>query len=59
MPSLIKQQRDLRAMLLIEEEETADDVTAASGYVTETRVDVQGPTGARAKDDDDGGMVTV
>ncbi|KKK75676.1 hypothetical protein LCGC14_2871330 [marine sediment metagenome] len=54
MPSLIKQQRDLRAMLLIEEEEE----TAGSGNVTETRVAVQGPTGARVKDDDDG-MVIV
>ena len=57
MPSLIKQQRDLRAILLIEEEAAAEEITAG-GNVTETRVDMQGPTGTQAKNDDDG-MVTV
>ncbi len=53
MPSLIKQQRDLRALLLIEEEE----VTPAEkfvGLVKHTKAEMQGPTGARVRDDDAG-----
>ncbi|KKM02548.1 hypothetical protein LCGC14_1783290 [marine sediment metagenome] len=56
MPSLIKQQRDLRALLLIEEEE----VTPAEkfiGRVKRAKAEMQGPTGARVRDDDD--MVAI
>ena len=56
MPRLVKQQRDLRAMLLIEENDK--EVAAASGDIAETEVDMQEPTGVRATDDNDG-MVTV
>ena len=55
MPRLIKQQRDLRALLLIEEEEKTPAETFAE------RIDrlKQGPTGAKSDEKDDDGMVTV
>lgn len=66
MPSLIKQQRDLRALLLIEEEESrgekvekfVDRLTKKTTTAGGTTADVQGPTGAKPKDAGDG-MVTV
>ncbi len=51
MPSLIKQQRDLRALLLIEEEEPAPTETSGES-VKRLRAEKQGPTGARIRDDD-------
>ncbi len=58
MPSLIKQQRDLRALLLIEEEESIS--TPAEKFVEHVKrakAEMQGPTGARVRDDDD--MVAI
>jgi hypothetical protein len=51
MPRLIKQQKDLRATLLIVEEETTKEVTSASSSnVTEVKTDMQGPTGVRGEE---------
>lgn len=59
LPGLIKQQKDLRALLLIEEEESTP--TPAEKFVERVKrakAEMQGPTGARVRDDDDN-MVAV
>ena len=64
MPRLIKQQRDLRALLLIEEEEATKEPTSAGVAPAfrsqpKPKADAQGPTGAKQSKKDDDGMVTV
>ena len=54
MPSLIKQQKDLRALLLIEEEEstsTPDEKFAE--HIKRAKAEMQGPTGVKPLTDED------
>ena len=57
LPGLVKQQRDLRALLLIEEE-ASTSAEKFSEHVKRAKAEKQGPTGVRVTDDDDG-MVAI
>ena len=58
LPGLIKKQKDLRALLLIEEEEDRPPAKTFGEQVTRIKEEWQGPTGAKEVNGDDE-MMTV